>query len=191
MYRDLFQRVTAASQNNSLTFFVGAGISKLCENLGIAKRGAYSNEEFLSIPQMYYYSINQDDTEYYSFIDRCFGKSELVPNAIHKLLFALNPHAFVTTNFDDLLEKAAVECCQSFKVAACDKEISQINGDRFILKLHGDLAHKNIVLKEEEYLNYSDNFKLTETLLRSIFATNTVVFIGYGLNDYNIKLILN
>ena len=166
MYRDLFQRVTAASQNNSLTFFVGAGISKLsnapkwselidafCENLGIAKRGAYSNEEFLSIPQMYYYSINQDDTEYYSFIDRCFGKSELVPNAIHKLLFALNPHAFVTTNFDDLLEKAAVECCQSFKVVACDKEISQINGDRFILKLHGDLTHKNIVLKEEDYLN--------------------------------------
>lgn len=204
MYRDLFQRVTAASQNNSLTFFVGAGISKLSnapkwselidafsDNLGIAKRGAYSNEEFLSIPQMYYYSINQDDTEYYSFIDHCFAKAELVPNAIHKLLFALNPHAFVTTNFDDLLEKAAVECCQSFKVVACDKEISQINGDRFILKLHGDLTHKNIVLKEEDYLNYSDNFKLTETLLRSIFATNTVVFIGYGLNDYNIKLILN
>ena len=46
-------------------------------------------------------------------------------------------------------------------------------------------------MKEEDYLNYSDNFKLVETLLKSIFATNTVVFIGYGLNDYNIKLILN
>ena len=27
--------------------------------------------------------------------------------------------------------------------------------------------------------------------MKSIFSTNTVVFIGYGLNDYNIKLILN
>lgn len=204
MYRDLFQRITAASQNNSLTFFVGAGISKLsnapkwselidafCAKIGIDKKESYSNEEFLSIPQMYYYSIGQNDAEYYSFIDSCFGKTELLPNAIHKLLFSFNPHAFVTTNFDDLLEKAAVECCQAFKVAACDEEISQINGDRFILKLHGDLKHKNLVLKEEDYLNYSEDFKLTETLLKSIFATNTVVFIGYGLNDYNIKLILN
>lgn len=204
MYRELFQRITTASQNNSLTFFVGAGISKLsnapkwselidafCEKLGIDKKSPYSNEEFLSIPQMYYYSIDQNDAEYYRFIDSCFGNTELLPNAIHKLLFSFNPHAFVTTNFDDLLEKAAVECCQAFKVAACDKEISQINGDRFVLKLHGDLAHRNLVLKEEDYLNYSENFKLTETLLKSIFATNTVVFIGYGLNDYNIKLILH
>ena len=204
MYKDLFQRITAASQNNSLTFFVGAGISKLsnapkwselidafCEEIGIEKKDSYSNEEYLSIPQMYYYSIGQNDDEYYRFINSCFGKAELIPNAIHKLLFSFNPHAFVTTNFDDLLEKAAVECCQAFKVAACDEEISQLNGDRFVLKLHGDLTHKNLVLKEEDYLNYSENFKLTETLLKSIFATNTVVFIGYGLNDYNIKLILN
>ena len=34
-----------------------------------------------------------------------------------------------------------------------------------------------------------DNTRLR--FLKSIFATNTVVFIGYGLNDYNIKLILN
>lgn len=66
-----------------------------------------------------------------------------------------------------------------------------INGDRFILKVHGDIRHRNIVFKEEDYLNYSENFKLIETLLKSIFSTNTVVFIGYGLNDYNIKLILN
>ena len=107
------------------------------------------------------------------------------------MLLDLNPHAFITTNFDDLLETAASENCQSFKVVACDDEISGINGNRFILKLHGDLNHRNIVLKEEDYLNYSEKFKLVETLLKSIFATNTVVFIGYGLNDYNIKLILN
>lgn len=32
---------------------------------------------------------------------------------------------------------------------------------------------------------------MTETVLKSIFSMNTVVFIGYGLNDYNIKLVLN
>ncbi len=204
MYRDVFKRIIEASQTESLTFFVGAGISKLsdapkwselidafCDNLGRAKKSYYSNEEYLSIPQMYYYSINQDEGRYYDFINSCFGSKKLVPNAIHKMLLDLNPYAFITTNFDDLLETAASENCQSFKVVACDDEISGINGNRFILKLHGDLNHGNIVLKEEDYLNYSEKFKLVETLLKSIFATNTVVFIGYGLNDYNIKLILN
>lgn len=204
MYRDIFKRIIEASQTESLTFFVGAGISKLsnapkwselidafCDNLGRAKKSDYSNEEYLSIPQMYYYSINQDEGRYYDFINNCFGNKKLIPNTIHKMLLDLNPYAFITTNFDDLLETAASENCQSFKVVACDDEISGINGNRFILKLHGDLNHRNIVLKEEDYLNYSEKFKLVETLLKSIFATNTVVFIGYGLNDYNIKLILN
>ena len=57
--------------------------------------------------------------------------------------------------------------------------------------MHGDFENNNIVLKEEDYLGYSENFKLIETLVKSIFATNTVVFIGYSINDYNIKLILN
>ena len=33
---------------------------------------------------------------------------------------------------------------------------------------------ENIVLKEEDYLNYSENFKLTETLLKSIFSTKSL-----------------
>ena len=89
------------------------------------------------------------------------------------------------------MEDAAVQYCQSFKVVSRDEDVPTIFGDRFILKLHGDFKHNNFVLKEEDYLNYSDNFKLIETLVKSIFSTNTVVFIGYSLNDYNIKLILN
>ena len=104
---------------------------------------------------------------------------------------SFNPSSLVTTNFDELLEDAAIQYCQSFKSVACDNEVPSINGDRFILKVHGDIRHSNIVFKEEDYLSYSENFKLIETLLKSIFSTNTVVFIGYGLNDYNIRLILN
>jgi hypothetical protein len=113
------------------------------------------------------------------------------PNRIHDLMIMLKPSSFITTNFDCLIEQSAIQNCAFYKTVATDKEVPKINGDKFILKVHGDLRHKNIVLKEEDYLNYSENFKLIETLLKSIFSTNTVVFIGYGLNDYNIKLILN
>lgn len=203
MYSSEFKRILDASKSNSLTFFVGAGVSALsdapkwselidsfCKEMKRPTK-KYSSDEYLSIPQMYYYSIDKNEDRYYEFINNCFGQKQLSPNIIHKMMYDLRPHSFITTNFDDLLEDAAVENSQSFISVAQDNEISNINGNKFILKLHGDLKHRNIVLKEEDYLNYSETFKLTETLLKSIFATNTVVFIGYSLNDYNIKLILN
>ena len=204
MYEEIFKRITEAAQNNSLTFFVGAGVSavsgapkwsdlidSMCLELGDTPKGKYTSDECLRIPQMYYYSINQDNKKYYSFVSKNLKKVKLLPNDIHKMLLRFNPCSFVTTNFDELLEEAAIQNAQSFKSIACDSEISSINGDKYILKLHGDLKHKNIVLKEEDYLNYSENFKLIETVLKAVFSMNTVVFIGYGLNDYNIKLVLN
>lgn len=204
MYEADFDRIVKASKNNSLTFFVGAGVSSLSgapswkdlinsilRNMGRETKGEYSSDEYLRIPQMFYYSINQDEEAYYSFVNENLFATELMPNIIHKELLSLNPISFITTNFDDLLEDAAVEYCQSYKSIACDTDVPDINGDRFILKVHGDMKHRNIVFKEEDYLNYSENFKLIETLLKSIFSTNTVVFWGYSLNDYNIKLILN
>lgn len=204
MYSEIFKKVVEASQKNNLTFFVGAGVSKLsnapkwselidslCAELGHGKKDYYSSEDYLRIPQMYYYSVNENLDRYYSFVDKCFDCSNLQPNLVHKMLFDLSPSSFITTNFDDLLEKSSIQNCLSYKSIACDKEVSEIHGDKYILKIHGDLQHRNIVLKEEDYLNYSENFKLIETLLKSIFSTNTVVMIGYGLNDYNIKLIIN
>lgn len=204
MYEREFRRIVEASRKNSLTFFVGAGVSALskapswsdlindiCPQIGHTSKESYSSDEYLRIPQIFYYSIGQNNDAYYDFIQKHLSPFPLVPNAVHKELMNFNPSSFITTNFDELLEDAAIQYCQSFKSVACDSEVSSINGDRFILKVHGDVRHRNIVFREEDYLNYSENFKLIETLLKSIFSTNTVVFIGYGLNDYNIKLILN
>lgn len=204
MYEIEFKRIVDASRKNSLTFFVGAGVSALskapswkaliddiCHKIGYTPQKSYSSDEYLRIPQIFYYSIRQDNDAYYDFIKEHLSPFPLVPNTVHKELMSFNPSSLITTNFDELLEDAAIQYCQSFKSVACDSEVPSINGDRFILKVHGDIRHRNIVFREEDYLNYSENFKLIETLLKSIFSTNTVVFIGYGLNDYNIKLILN
>ena len=193
-----------ASQNNALTFFVGAGVSALSgaptwkalihaisDKLGRTRKDEYSSDENLQIPQMFYYSLGENKEEYYRFVKEQLYSASLLPNTIHREMLNLNPVSFITTNYDTLLEDAAVQYCQSFKVVSQDEDVPTIFGDRFILKLHGDFKHNNFVLKEEDYLNYSENYKLIETLVKSIFSTNTVVFIGYSLNDYNIKLILN
>ena len=204
MYKNEFQRIINASAENSLTVFVGAGVSalsnaprwsdmidKMCDVLGQDRKLHYSSDDFLQIPQIYFNEINRNKKQYYSFLNATLNTSALEINEIHKMIIKLKPASIITTNFDELLEDAAAAKCYSMKVIASDNEVSEINGSRFILKVHGDLKHQNIVFKEEDYLSYSDNFKLIETLLKSIFSTNTVLFIGYGLNDYNIKLIMN
>ena len=206
MYEKEFKQIINAAKNRSLTFFVGAGVSrisgapswnqiiqKISAKLKITTQKAYSSDESLKLAQMLYINLNKDTNKYHTFVNECLTPANAIlkPNDVHKALFDLNPVSFITTNFDELLEISAMQYCQNFVSIAKDKDVPRINGSKFILKIHGDIKNQNIVFKEEDYLNYSENFKLIETLLKSIFSTNTVVFIGYGLNDYNVKLILN
>ncbi|MBR5649749.1 SIR2 family protein [Pseudobutyrivibrio sp.] len=203
MYEEELTGILEASKANNLTFFVGAGVSKLSgapswkelictvsDKLDIDKKDVYSYDDFLKIPQMFYNSVSNKN-DYYRTIQACLNNKQLKPNCIHQEMMRLNPVSFVTTNYDTLLEDIALKYCQDYIPVSSNEDVPSISGSRFILKMHGDFKRNNFVLREDDYLNYSENFKLIETLLKSIFSTNTVVFIGYGLSDYNIRLILN
>lgn len=203
---DKFNDIKNASKTGKLTFFIGAGVSRLsnypgwkdlinafAEELGLAPKGEdedYVSSEYLSIPQKYYYSINKDDKKYYELIDSCLGV-ERNSNEVHDMILALKPKNIITTNFDELIEEAVSKHGLFYNVISSDESLKVGETDRLILKIHGDLRSRNIILKEEDYLNYSEKFKLIENAVKYIFSTNTVVFIGYGVEDYNIKLILN
>ena len=68
MYEIEFKRIVDASRKNSLTFFVGAGVSALskapswkaliddiCHKIGYTPQKSYSSDEYLRIPQIFYY----------------------------------------------------------------------------------------------------------------------------------------
>ena len=107
MYEKEFKRITNASRNHSLTFFVGAGISALsgapswkgliqdiCRELKLPVKETYSSDEYLKIPQMYYYATGKDDTKYYDFIEKSLVSTPLFPNEIHRELLNFNPISF-------------------------------------------------------------------------------------------------
>ena len=116
--------------------------------------------------------------------------NECEPNEIHNLIMSLHPNHILTTNYDTLIEDVATKFGENYSVIASDKDISEADTIRYLLKVHGDFS-TNFVLKESDYLNYEFDYQLISNLMKSIFATNLVVFIGYSLDDYNIKLILN
>ena len=149
-----------------------------------------SSEDCLRISQMFYCYCN-DRKKYTEFIREIIDKPNAIPNEVHRLMLSFHPASFLTTNYDHLLENASIKYGQSYKSVVTDEEVASINGDRFILKVHGDIEHDNFVLNEGDYLAYEENFKLIPSLMRSVFSTNTVVFIGYSIGDYNVKLLLD
>ncbi len=201
------ENIQKAIENNKLIIFVGAGVSRnsgiptwaelireLAKDLGIRAKGkdsegneVFGNDEFLKIPQYYY--NERKEKEYYDKIKEVLDK-DFQPNEIHKIIFELNPTHIITTNYDNLLEKQARQIQTNIKYckAANDIELSTAPNCNFIIKMHGEF--NNIVLKESDYDSYSNNFKLTETYVKGLFATHTILFIGFSAEDSNIRRIL-
>lgn len=184
--------INEARDSGKLVLFIGAGVSmnsnypswnelikNYAEALGINKN-SYTPDDYLKIPQYYYNEHGQ--INYYNILNKQFEK-KILTNSIHSLLYELNPSEIVTTNFDDLLEKAASEYGAVYDVIKRDSDVPHSQKIKNIIKMHGDLILRNIVFKEEDYLSYSRNFPIIETYVKSLIATKTVLFIGYSFND--------
>lgn len=189
-----------------LSVFVGAGISRLsgfpswsgliqdmANEIGYLykkEKNGYANfstEELLKIPQMYY--LNKGEDIYRKKVKNGF-ENNCTPNEIHDLIFSLHPNHILTTNYDTLLEETAIKFGRNFSVLNSNKLVAKAETSNYIIKVHGDFSDY-FVLKEQDYLDYENKYILIDNLVKTIFATNLVIFVGYGLNDYNIKLILN
>lgn len=190
--------ICKAAKNNKLVVFVGAGVSMnsgypswesliidFAKGLGV-DMSEYSIDDYLKIPQ-YYYNLRKEK-EYYDIVLNKFDiKAE--PNKIHELILDLRPAHIITTNYDDLIEKAANRKGDFFDVVAKDSDLPYSINNKMIIKMHGDLKNKNIVLKEDDYLSYFNNFQLIQNYIKSLISTHVVLFIGYSISDINVKYI--
>nr|WP_276508937.1 SIR2 family protein [Periweissella fabalis] len=103
------------------------------------------------------------------------------PNKLHELIF--KPQHIITTNYDTLLEDMINRGLKMYSVLKKDDDIPYADSTNYLIKMHGDLAENNIVLKEDDYLEYENNFPMMSTLIKSLIMNNTLLFVGYSLND--------
>lgn len=203
MLNKTFEKIKRYMDLSKVSVFVGAGVSALSkypswnalvktmsDEIGYTKEDEeknFSSEELLKIPQMYYNTFKE--RRYLEKIKTEFS-GNYETNEIHDLIFSLKPKNILTTNYDTLLERTSVKFGRNYSVINSDRAVSSGVSNQYLIKLHGDFS-ANFVLKEQDYLDYETNYMLIDNLVKSIFATTLVIFVGYGLNDYNIKLILN
>lgn len=188
------------ARKDKLVIFVGAGVSKnsglpnwnrlideFAEYLEIETKENYSTDETLNIPQIFYNKFGK--IKYYEILKDVFDK-KLFHHEIHDILKKLDPNHIITTNYDDLIETKLNEDKIEYDVISKEEDLAHSQRNKMIIKMHGDLKNKNIVLKKDDYDNYEEKFPLITTYIKSLFTTNTVLFIGYSLNDINVQLIM-
>lgn len=205
----LFQYVrelTDASRNGKLVFFVGAGVSTLSdypqwsklvdkyhlELYGKVKKEKYSADEYLRIPQIFH-DVKGEEA-YNQILEETFSVDRPT-NPIHDKILAMNPAHIISTNYDDLIEKTCWKRGKYFSVISAEDDVAYATSPKYLLKVHGDFRRgytgEHIVLKESDYMNFEQDRPLISNLMKTIMATHTIVFIGYGLGDYNINSLLN
>ncbi len=198
-----------ANENNRLVIFVGSGVSAnsniptwkdLIEKM--ARKIEYINEsdenkdisstDFLKIAEYFYLSDGSSDKHnYYNFIKEQIG-GDYAPNPIDDMILKILPHHIITTNYDKLIENSKEINSNLFSVITKDDDLLTHNNDHYIIKMHGDIENiEHIVLKESDYLKYEQSHALISTYIKSLLIDHSFLFIGYSLNDYNLKLIIN
>ncbi len=155
----------------------------------------FSAEDFLRIPQHFYESFGdteEDKEPYYDFLKDKFCGKDYKTNIIDEIIVKLQPEHIITTNYDHLLENVKDPAVSKYAIITKDNDILSQKGRNYIIKMHGDVDDiKNIVLKEDDYLNYSQKHIIIETFIKSLLIDKTFLFVGYSLNDNNLKLIMS
>ncbi len=191
--------ITVARNNEQLVIFVGAGASicsgmptwgqavkEIADHLGICDEPL----DFLRIPQ--YYFNARGKKEYTQLMRKVFRFGDFLPkHEVHDKIIELNTRTIITTNYDNLIEKAAEDNSEVICVVSKDADLPYRKGGKELIKIHGDFENDNFVLKEDDYLSYSRNFKLIENYVKSIIGTKVVLFLGYSFSDPDIKQIFS
>lgn len=191
--------INEARHDGQLVIFVGAGasicsgmptwgqaIKEISSHLGICDESL----DFLRIPQ--YYFNARGKKEYTQLMRKVFRHGDfLSKHEIHDKIIEFNTHTIITTNYDNLIEKAAEDNSEVICVVSKDADLPYRKGEKELIKIHGDFENDNFVLKEDDYLSYSRNFRLIENYVKSIIGTKVILFLGYSFSDPDIKQIFS
>ncbi|BAX78421.1 SIR2 family protein [Labilibaculum antarcticum] len=194
--RESLKNIVEAKKNGKLVIFTGAGVSidsgvpgwwRLIQELKAGIDG--DEEDFLKVGQLYYDSRGKK--EYNSRVQEILKHGVTKYNPIHQKIVELQPHHIISTNYDSHFEQIFEQKSYRYSVIKKDTDLPYSNGSSLFVKMHGDFDERNIVLKEKDYEQYSENFPLIEGFIKGIFASKLVLFVGFSFTDPNLEHITN
>ena len=148
-----------------------------------------SAESFLNIAQDY-----EDEFTRLGLLElliRSFPQDCMKPGYAHFLLQELEFETLITTNYDDLLEKAYRENSKSAEPIAKYSHLQLYESNKNIakiIKMHGDVNNtEQIIFTKKDYDDFFTSNEFIADYIKQIFRSKSILLIGYSAidPDYN------
>ncbi len=188
------RELSQAVRNRRLALFCGAGVSK---GSGLPTAKEFMGDQGLgSLPWERASTVLTNQKSFKYKFKQKFGDKSLKPSRVHRLLAALDAPYYVTTNYDLLLEQALADI-KSVAVAGIGTVKSE--GDlpgiydhrNLVIKLHGDVENDQLLIFDSsQYMDRWRSPNLVDALVSHLFATHSILFVGYSLTDAHIVSII-
>ncbi|HKW98328.1 MAG TPA: SIR2 family protein [Bryobacteraceae bacterium] len=174
--------VSWASERNAIT---AAEVRDLLELI--------AKSEFLMVAQEMREKLGDESLSI--FIADVFDPDAIVPATVHELLSVVPFRGYITTNYDNLLERAYVNVknrnMERILATEGNRITHLLDSNPFLLKLHGDFnVPSSIVLAHRDYLRLITDAEY-QRLLDNLLSSFTLLIVGYGLTDLDVVLSLD
>ncbi|WP_375345363.1 SIR2 family protein [Priestia megaterium] len=134
-----------------------------------------------------------DSGAYSKYLKDNFSRGKFNPSPVHKAIKEIESKIVITTNFDKIYDNL----CNDDSYVRYDYQrtksiISNIKSpENIIIKAHGTIDDTDeIIFTSKQYYKNQEKYPEFYSLLKSLFLTHTVLFLGYSLNDPDINLVL-
>jgi hypothetical protein len=150
--------------------------------------------DFLTCCQLVKYRMG--DNGWLAFVEGKFFDPDYQPTKIHEILFDLDASIVVTPNVDRIYDRFAQgkEAQLKIKTYDADDVVRAMRGNekqRLILKIHGSAETPNrLIFTREDYASARQKFGSFYRALDALIVTHTFIFVGCGMTDPDLSLLL-
>lgn len=159
-------------------------------------KAALKEEKFLLVAQELSERLGPE--MFRNFLREVFLDVGLKPSNTHKNLVKIPFRAFLTTNYDTLIEGAhTINNGGRIPPILTQEDLDKIPNplklkDTFVFKIHGDINRpETIILTSHDYQDSLFRRPAYRSFLETLFTTNTVLFVGFGLADQDVEAMLD
>ena len=202
--KQIAEELAEQLKDRGLAAFIGAGVSRTYTDPGtnrqfngipsageivadLQKSVIYlKSEKDLTFDRAFFLVRNHESRQgleqrVLSYADR----KNVRPLPAHDLLATLPFSAYLTTNFDVLLERAFETVSKDYSVLMEDYDITHLKGSQVpLIKLHGCITRpKTIIAAEDEYITTDKKTPIIAALVQTLLAYKRVLFLGFSLRD--------
>ncbi|WP_084438434.1 SIR2 family NAD-dependent protein deacylase [Niveispirillum irakense] len=173
--------------------FLESGIER-CQSNKSEMSKILRSGDYLTCCQIIKYKLAHD---WVPFVEEKFLQPMFKHNKTHELIFKLDSPIVLTPNFDKIYDNYAVSQTSNLikikKYHDDDLARSLRGGEkqRLILKIHGCIdTPDRLVFTREDYADIRNKFANFYRAMDALVLTHTFLFIGCGMNDPDLSLIL-